>query len=209
MDKLSVSDQQERAPISALESLLKDIRACRLCAGHLPHGPRPVLHVTSTAKLCIVSQAPGLRVHETGLSFNDRSGDRLREWLGIDRETFYDESRVAIAAMGFCFPGYNAEGHDLPPRRECAATWRIRLFELLPEFPLTLLIGSYAQAWHLGRRAKETLTGTVQAWREYAPHYIPLPHPSWRNSGWLKKHPWFEDELLPYLRRCVADTLSC
>lgn len=208
MDEPSISDQQEPNAPSALRALLKDIRACRLCAGHLPHGPRPVLHASSTAKLCIVSQAPGIRVHETGLSFNDRSGDRLREWMGIGRETFYDETGVAIAAMAFCFPGYNAKGHDLPPRRECAATWRRRLFDVLPEFPLTLLVGSYAQAWHLGPRAKETLTGTVQAWREYTPRYIPLPHPSWRNSGWLKKHSWFEEELLPYLRRRIADALS-
>lgn len=167
-----------------------------------------MLHVSSTAKLCIVSQAPGLRVHETGLSFNDRSGDRLRDWIALDRNSFYDASKVAIAAMAFCFPGYDANGHDLPPRRECAAAWRRHLFEALPEFPLILLVGSYAQAWHLGPRAKKTLTSTVRAWREYAPRYIPLPHPSWRNTGWLKKHPWFEDELLPYVRRRVADTLS-
>src|SRR5689334_11303764 len=175
---------RESAPCDALESLLREIRACRLCEAHLSHGPRPVLHVRSTARLCIVSQAPGIRVHETGLSFNDRSGDRLREWMAIDRQAFYDESNVAIAAMAFCFPGYDAKGHDLPPRRECANTWRSRLYEALPDFPLTLLVGSYAQAWHLGSRAKESLTETVQAWREYAPQYIPLPHPSWRNSGW-------------------------
>jgi uracil-DNA glycosylase len=191
-----------------LQALLKDIRACRICEAHLPRGPRPVLHVSATARVCIVSQAPGIRVHETGLSFNDRSGDRLREWLGIDRATFYDESRVAIAAMAFCFPGYNSKGHDLPPRRECATRWRARLFDVLPEFPLMLLVGSYAQTWHLGSRAKETLTETVQAWRDYAPRTIPLPHPSWRNTGWLKKHPWFEEELLPFLRRRVAGTLS-
>jgi uracil-DNA glycosylase len=191
-----------------LQALLKDIRACRICETHLPRGPRPVLHVSATARVCIVSQAPGIRVHETGLSFNDRSGDRLREWLGIDRATFYDESRVAIAAMAFCFPGYNSKGHDLPPRRECATRWRARLFDVLPEFPLMLLVGSYAQTWHLGSRAKETLTETVQAWRDYAPRTIPLPHPSWRNTGWLKKHPWFEEELLPFLRRRVAGTLS-
>ena len=193
---------------SRLDLLLKRIRACRICEASLPHGPRPVLHVSSTAKLCIVSQAPGLRVHETGLSFNDRSGDRLRDWMAIDRETFYDDSRIAIAAMAFCFPGYNGHGHDLPPRRECASTWRVPLFEALPEFPLVLLVGSYAQSWHLRGRAKETLTATVEAWREYAPGYIPLPHPSWRNTAWLKKRPWFEKELLPYLRQRVADTLA-
>ena len=179
-----------------------------MCEEHLPHGPRPVLHVSAAARLCVVSQAPGLKVHQSGLSFDDRSGDRLREWMGIDRAAFYDSSSVAIAAMAFCFPGYNANGHDLPPRRECARTWRSRLFGVLPEFPLTLLVGSYAQNWHLGRRAKETLTGTVQAWREYTPRYIPLPHPSWRNTGWLKKHLWFENEVLPYLRQRVVETLS-
>jgi uracil-DNA glycosylase len=166
-----------------------------------------VLHASATARLCIVSQAPGIRVHETGLSFNDRSGDRLREWMAIDREAFYDEARVAIAAMAFCFPGYDARGHDLPPRRKCAKAWRSKLFEALPEFSLTLLVGSYAQAWHLGARAKGTLTETVRCCADYAPGFIPLPHPSWRNSGRLKKHPWFEEELLPCLRRRVDGAL--
>ncbi|HEY1962890.1 MAG TPA: uracil-DNA glycosylase family protein [Rhizomicrobium sp.] len=192
----------------SLEDLLKAIRGCRICEPHLPHGPRPVLHVSTTAKLCIVSQAPGLRVHETGLSFNDASGYRLRDWMGVDRATFYDHSRIAIAAMAFCFPGYNAAGHDLPPRRECAAAWRERLFAALPEFRTTLLVGSYAQAWHLRDRAKAGMTETVRAWRTYAPRYIPLPHPSWRNSGWLKKNTWFAEELLPYLRRRVRRLLS-
>lgn len=189
-----------------LERLLKDIRACRICEKFL--APRPVLHVSMTARLCIVSQAPGLRVHETGLSFNDRSGDRLRDWMGVDRDTFYDDSRIAIAAMAFCFPGYDAAGGDLPPRKECAAHWRQRLFATLPEFELTLLVGSYAQAWHLGNRVKENMTETVRAWREYRPRTLPLPHPSWRNTGWLKKNPWFEKDLLPYLRRRVKDVLK-
>jgi len=200
-----------REPIEenkSLDLLLSEIRACRRCEAHLSHGPRPVLHVSSTAKLCIVSQAPGLRVHETGLSFNDASGDRLREWMGVNRSTFYDGSRVAIAAMAFCFPGYNDEGHDLPPRRECAATWRERLFAALPQFETTLLVGSYAQGWHLRGRARPTMTETVRAWREYAPRYIPLPHPSWRNSGWLKKNSWFAEDLLPYLRRRVRRVLA-
>ncbi|HTK79459.1 MAG TPA: uracil-DNA glycosylase family protein [Rhizomicrobium sp.] len=191
-----------------LADLLSQIRSCRICAPRLPHTPRPVLHVSPTAKLCIVSQAPGIRVHETGLSFNDASGDRLRDWMGIDRATFYDESRIAIAAIAFCFPGYNAQGHDLPPRKECAAAWRARLFAALPEFKTTLLVGSYAQAWHLRGRTKEGMHDTVRAWRDYAPRYIPLPHPSWRNSGWLKKNPWFAEELLPYLRRRVRRLLS-
>jgi uracil-DNA glycosylase len=192
---------------SDLDGLLAEIRACRLCEAHLPHGPRPVLHVSATARLCIVSQAPGIRVHETGLSFNDASGNRLREWMGVDRATFYDESRIAIAAMAFCFPGHNAQGHDLPPRRECAATWRARLFAALPQFETTLLVGTYAQAWHLGDRVKDSMHETVKAWREYAPRYIPLPHPSWRNNAWLKRNPWFADELLPYLRRRVRRLL--
>jgi uracil-DNA glycosylase len=207
-DRAFYSSTRKSESMNNLAALLRDIHACRICEAHLPHGPRPVLHVGMTARLCIVSQAPGLRVHETGLSFNDRSGDRLRDWMGIDRTAFYDETRVAIAAMAFCFPGYDAHGHDLPPRRECARTWRTRLFEASPEFPLMLLVGGYAQSWHLGSSAKKTVTETVQAWPEYAPRFIPLPHPSWRNSAWLKKHPWFEEELLPYLRRHVAETLS-
>jgi uracil-DNA glycosylase len=195
-------------PREDIDHLLQQIRACRRCESHLAHGARPVLQASSSARLCIVGQAPGLRVHETGLSFNDRSGDRLREWMGVERSTFYDPSRVAIAAMGFCFPGYDASGGDLPPRKECAATWRKRLFAALPAFELTLLVGRHAQAWHLGSRVKATLTGTVQAWREYVPHYIALPHPSWRNTGWLKGHPWFTDEVLPYLRGRVAQSLA-
>ncbi|HEY3636991.1 MAG TPA: uracil-DNA glycosylase family protein [Rhizomicrobium sp.] len=191
-----------------LDAVLKDIRACRICEPHLPHQPRPVLQVSRTARLFIVGQAPGLRVHETGLSFNDRSGDRLRDWMGIDRATFYDHSRIAIAAMSFCFPGYDKNGHDLPPRPECAKAWRERLFGTLPEMPLLLLVGRHAQRWHLGSTVKENLTETVKAWREYAPRYVPLPHPSWRNSGWLKKHPWFESELLPFLRARVVQALS-
>jgi len=191
-----------------LDGLLAEIRACRICETRLPHGPRPVLHVSATARLCIVSQAPGIRVHETGLSFNDASGDRLRNWMGVHRATFYDESRIAIAAMAFCFPGYNDQGHDLPPRRECAATWRERLFAALPQFETTLLVGSYAQAWHLGKHTKDSMHETVKAWREYAPRYIPLPHPSWRNNAWLKRNPWFAEELLPYLRRRVRRLLA-
>ena len=196
-----------KAP-SQLDAILKDIRACRICAAHLPHGVRPVVRASTTAKLAIVSQAPGIRVHETGLSFNDPSGDRLRGWLGIDRDTFYDESRVAIVGMAFCFPGYDANGGDKPPRRECASTWQRPLFQALPDFKLTLLVGSYAQNWHLKGRIKENMTETVRAWREYTPRYIPLPHPSWRNNAWIKKNPWFESELLPYLRRRVKAVLK-
>jgi len=184
-----------------LDSLLGEIRACRACAAHLPHGVRPVLRASASARLAIISQAPGIRVHNTGLPFNDSSGDRLREWIGIDRDTFYDASRVAIVPMGFCFPGYDAHGGDKAPRKECVRLWRKRLFEQLPDFRLTLLVGSYAQAWHLGNDARAGMTQTVVAWRSYLPRYIPLPHPSWRNNAWLKKNPWFEGDLVPYLRK--------
>jgi uracil-DNA glycosylase len=188
--------------------VLAEIRACRICEAELPHGARPILRASRTAKLAIVSQAPGIRVHKTGLSFNDPSGDRLRDWLGMDRDTFYDERRVAVIGMGFCFPGHDAQGGDLPPRKECAPQWQNRLFAALPPFKLTLLVGSYAINWHLRGRAKPRVNDTVAAWREYGPDYLPLPHPSWRNSGWLKRNPWFERDLLPYLRRRVRQALS-
>jgi uracil-DNA glycosylase len=189
-----------------LQRLLAEIRACRICAAYLE--PRPIIHASATAKLCIVAQAPGLRVHQTGISFNDPSGDRLREWMGIDRAAFYDESRVAIIGMGFCFPGTDAKGGDLPPRKECAIAWQGKLFAAMPKFKLTLLVGSYAFDWHLKGRAKANVTQMVEAWREYAPSIIPLPHPSWRNNAWLKKNPWFAAELLPYLRARVASAIG-
>jgi uracil-DNA glycosylase len=190
-------------PAQSLDQLLDDIRACRACAADLPLGPRPVVRLSATARLMICSQAPGLRVHRTGLSFNDPSGDRLREWLGIDRETFYDARRVAILPMGFCYPGRDGNGGDLPPRPECAPLWQARVTRHMADVDLWLLVGGYAQRWHLGDRAKKTLTETVTAWREYLPRYLPLPHPSWRNNGWLRKNPWFGEELLPYLREQV------
>jgi len=192
----------------AFERLLKDIRACRLCAEHLPHEPRPVLRAKPTARLVIAGQAPGTRVHASGMPFTDPSGDRLRDWLGIDKETFYDEARVAIVPMGFCFPGLDAKGGDLPPRKECAPAWRANVFAGLKDIKLTLLVGSYAQAWHLKGRTKPTLTDTVKAWRTYGPAFIPLPHPSWRNNAWIRKNPWFEEELLPHLRRRVSRILK-
>ncbi len=195
-----------RGKPTPLESLLAEIRACRICENILE--PNPVLHVGAGSRILIASQAPGLRVHETGLSFNDRSGDRLREWIGVDRDTFYDESKIAIAAMAFCFPGYDAHGGDRPPPTVCAKHWRARLLAARPPFALTLLVGSYAQAWHLGKRAKSNMTETVKAWREYAPRHIPLPHPSWRNTAWVKRNPWFESELLPCLRLRVKRVLS-
>jgi uracil-DNA glycosylase len=189
-----------------LVRLVAEIRACRICADILE--PNPVVRVSATAALLIAGQAPGLRVHKSGLPFADASGDRLRGWLGIDSETFYDQTRVAIAGMAFCFPGYDAKGGDRPPPRVCAQHWRARLLEQMPAVKLTLLVGTYAQAWHLGEGAKSNMTETVQAWRGYAPRYIPLPHPSWRNNGWLKQNPWFEHELLPTLRRRVRRVLS-
>jgi len=190
----------------SLKSLLAEIRACRICEAFID--PRPVLHVTARAKILIASQAPGLRVHRTGQSFNDASGDRLRAWMGVDRAIFYDGSKIALAATAFCFPGYDANGGDKSPRKECAAHWRERLLAARPPFETTLLVGSYAQAWHLGDGLRANMTETVKAWRDYAPRYIPLPHPSWRNNGWLKKNSWFETELLPYLRRRVRRVLS-
>lgn len=192
--------------MAALERLLAGIRACRICEAHLE--PRPVLRVSATARICIAGQAPGIRVHRSGVPFTDPSGDRLRDWMGVDADTFYDESRIAIVPMGFCFPGYSASGGDRPPRRECARSWRDPLFAALPDFSLTLAIGLYAQAWHLRCAVKANLSETVQAYRDYAPGVIPLPHPSWRNNGWLKKNPWFESDLLPYLRARVGEALS-
>jgi uracil-DNA glycosylase len=189
-----------------LAGLLRDIRACRICEAHL--SPRPVIHASATARLCIVAQAPGIRVHETGISFNDPSGDRLREWMGVDRETFYDESRIAIIGVGFCYPSTDSHGGDLPPRKECAEAWQDKLFAALPPFDLTLLIGTYAFDWHLKDRAKRSVSETVKAWRDYAPAIIPLPHPSWRNNAWLARNPWFAAELLPELRRRVQQALD-
>lgn len=188
-----------------LEALVAEIAACRVCP--LPHEPRPVVRVHSDARILIAGQAPGRLVHETGLPWNDPSGDRLRGWMGLDRDAFYDRRNVAVAAMGFCFPG-TVNGADLPPRKECAPLWRARLLPLLGNVRLTLLVGGYAQKWHLGKGAKASLRATVAAWRDYGPSLLPLPHPSWRNSGWLKRNPWFEAELVPVLRERVRDVLA-
>jgi uracil-DNA glycosylase len=191
-----------------LDDLLLQVRACRVCAAHLPLGPRPVLRASSTARLLIVGQAPGTRVHATGIPWNDRSGDRLRDWLGLDRETFYDEARIAIVPMGFCYPGTDAKGGDKPPRPECAPLWHPQVRPLLPRIGLTLLVGQYAQRFYLGRRRQAGLTETVAAWRDFLPDFLPLPHPSWRNTAWLKRHPWFEAELVPLLRERVRGLLE-
>lgn len=187
-----------------LKPLLAEIRACRHCAGVLPHAPRPVLQASATARLAIFGQAPGARVHLSGRPFTDPSGVRLRDWLGLSEEVFYDAARVAIVPMGFCFPGLDAKGGDLPPRKECAALWRAPLMASLPNIETAILVGQYSQKWHLGDRVKRSLTQTVAAWRDYAPRFFPTPHPSWRNNAWLKKHPWFESELLPALREQIA-----
>ena len=198
----------------ALDRLLRDIRTCRRCvdapdSAKLPHGPRPVLRVSATARLAVVGQAPGTRVHASGVPFADPSGVRLRTWMGVAEAEFYDEARIAVIPMGFCFPGLDTAGGDLPPRAECAPLWRPRLFSLLPQLELVLLVGMYAQRWHLGAECGATLGETVRDYRRIlalsgAPRFLPLPHPSWRNNAWLKHNPWFEAALLPVLRREVA-----
>lgn len=191
-----------------LPSLLAEVRACRVCEGHLPLGPRPVLRASKTARLLIVGQAPGTKVHASGVPWDDASGDHLREWLALDHQTFYDERQVAIVPMGFCYPGTAKKGGDLPPRPECAPLWHARLRALMPSVELTLLVGQYAQAHYLGRRKKATLTETVAAYREYLPDLLPTPHPSWRSRLWMRKNPWFEAEVVPHLRERVAVLLS-
>lgn len=186
-----------------LNALLREVRACRRCEADLPLGPRPVLRAHPKARLLIVSQAPGTRVHETGIPFNDPSGDRLRAWLAVDRETFYDERRIALVPMGFCYPGRDQRGGDKPPRPECAPIWQPPIRAALPRVELTLLVGLYAQGFYLGEERHGSLTETVRAWRDYLPRFLPLPHPSWRNTAWLRKNPWFEAELLPELRTRV------
>ena len=190
-------------PPSALDRLFAEIRACTVCAPHLPLGPRPVIRGHATARLLIISQAPGTRVHETGLSFNDRSGDRLRHCLGLEREVFYDESRVAILGVGLCYPGRDPKGGDLPPRPECAPLWHDRVLAVLPRVELTLLVGSHAINRQLGATRKANMAETVAAWHDYLPRHWPLPHPSWRTTLFERRHPWFEAELLPALRRRV------
>ncbi len=190
------------------DRLLAEIRACRVCAAHLPFGPRPIVRGRPSARLLVISQAPGIRVHETGLSFDDRSGERLRDWLGIDRETFYDETRVAIMGVGFCYPGRAGNGGDLPPRPECAPLWHARLLTLLPAIELTLLVGSHAVAYYLPSTRKGSMTATIRRWREFLPEVFVLPHPSWRTALWLRQNPWFESEVLPTLRSRIGDVLS-
>ena len=193
-------------PSSPLDKLLAEVRACRECAAHLPFPPRPVLRASATARILVVGQAPGRRVHETGIPWNDPSGDRLRDWMQVPRDTFYDEKRIAIIPTGFCYPG-TGPGGDLPPCAECAPLWHHRLRAALPDIRLTLLIGSYAQAYYLGARRRKTLTETVRNFRDYLPEFLPLPHPSPRNQMWLRRNPWFAEEVLPPLRKLVKQQL--
>jgi len=190
----------------AFTQLLHSVRDCRICEKSLPLGPRPVLQVDPKARILIAGQAPGRRVHESGIPFDDPSGNRLREWLGISREDFYDPTKVAILPMGFCYPGTGKSG-DLPPRPECADAWRDKLLQVLQHVELTLVIGIYAQRWHLPHMHRN-LTETVRAWEEYGPDVIPLPHPSPRNNIWLKKNPWFVESLLPNLKEKAREALG-
>jgi uracil-DNA glycosylase len=190
-----------------IDTLIKEVRACTICAPHLPHGVRPVVQLHPDARLLIAGQAPGRKVHASGIPFDDVSGERLRDWMGIDREVFYDPEQVALLPMGFCYPGTGKSG-DLPPRPECAPAWRAQLLERLEKLQLTLVIGQYAQAYHLDAPKKSSLTDIVRGWRGYGPDVVPLPHPSPRNNLWLRRNPWFETELLPVLRQRVAEVLS-
>jgi uracil-DNA glycosylase len=192
---------------AALDELLREARACTLCAAHLPQGPRPVIQAGAAARLLIVGQAPGARVHASGIPWSDASGRRLREWLQVDVDTFFDPARIALVPMGFCYPGKAASG-DAPPRPECRPTWHPRLLPLMPDIALTLLIGHHAQAHYLGTARKATSGDTVRAWRDYLPRYLPLPHPSPRNIAWFLRNPWFEAEVLPVLRESVHALLS-
>lgn len=186
-----------------LKGLLREVRTCAICEAELPFGPRPVVRLASSARLLIISQAPGKKVHETGIAWNDASGDRLRDWLGVDRSIFYDETRVAILPMGFCYPGVEKAGGDKPPRPECAPHWHARLLGHLPDVRLTLLVGQYAQRHYLRSTRKDSMTETVKAFPEYGPQFLPLPHPSWRSVAWMRKHPWFEQTVIPHLRSVV------
>jgi len=210
-------EPQPNSDADLLSQLLFEIKACRICVDNpngdpLPHEPRPVLQARASARLAIFGQAPGLKVHHAGKPFMDPSGVRLRNWMGIGEEDFYEPAKVAIIPMGFCFPGYDKKGGDLLPRRECAVAWRARVLAELPNLELVLLVGQYAQAWHLGADKRRTVTETVAAWRDYLakdslPRLLPLPHPSWRNNAWISKNLWFEMELLPELKRLVQSIL--
>ena len=186
----------------SFDALISDVRACRICEEHLPLGPRPILQVDPRARILVAGQAPGRRVHESGIPFDDASGDRLRDWMGIAKEDFYDASKIALVPMGFCYPGTGPSG-DIPPRSECAELWHSRLLSQLKTVRLTLVIGQYAHKHRLAEGRKTSLTKTVEAWEEFTPANLPLPHPSPRNNRWLKKNPWFESDVVPYLQQRV------
>jgi len=190
-----------------MDQLLSDIRACTICVPDLPAGPNPVLAAHLKSKIAVIGQAPGRIVHETGIPWDDKSGERLRDWLGVTTEQFYDPKILALIPMGFCFPGTGKSG-DLPPRPECAPTWHQQLFDQMKDLEVILLIGSYAQGYYLQKKKKRTLTETVRSFRDYLPQYLVLPHPSPRNNIWLKKNPWFAEELLPELRQRVAKVVN-
>jgi uracil-DNA glycosylase len=190
-----------------MEKLLAQIRACQICAAHLPHGCRPIVQCSETSQILLIGQAPGRRVHESGIPWDDASGDTLRTWLGVSKTEFYDAANIALVPMGFCFPGTGKSG-DLPPRPECAPTWHSQILEKMPAIKLTLLIGQYAQNRYLGAQMRENLTETVRAWRSFQPRYLPLPHPSPRNRLWLKKNGWFEEEAVPEMQHLVAGLLG-
>ena len=192
----------------AISDLLAQVRDCRECDQHLPLGPRPVLRASAKARVVMIGQAPGTKVHNSGIPWDDASGDRLRDWLGMDRDTFYSTERLAIVPMAFCYPGRASSGGDNPPRPECAPLWHGPLLEALPNLELTLLIGSHAQKYYLKKTAAKTMTETVRNWRNYLPGIIPTPHPSWRTTGWLRKNPWFETDVVPELRKRVANALN-
>jgi uracil-DNA glycosylase len=199
---------RERSSSSGrVDALLKEIKDCRVCERYLPLGPRPILRISPSARILLVGQAPGIKVHESGVPWKDASGIRLRQWLEVDEPTFYDARRCAIVPMGMCYPG-RGTGGDLPPRPECAPLWHDRIFALMPQIRLTILIGQYALAKFLGERRQPTLAQTVAAWESYAPQFIALPHPSPRNLNWLKLNPWFEKDVVPMLRRRVKQALA-
>jgi uracil-DNA glycosylase len=212
------SSMSETARRRCLDQLAADIAVCQICREQpqgkpLPHQPRPVVRLSATGRIAICGQAPGTRVHTSGIPFTDPSGDRLRQWMGVTPEEFYDSRSIALVPMGFCFPGHDAKGGDLPPRPECAATWHAQIFAAMPHIELIVLLGYSAMRWHLGSACPPTLSATVEQWQDYLnrrehPRYLPMPHPSWRNNGWLKARPWFEQSLLPVLRHEVRRCLN-
>ena len=189
-----------------MNSLIKEIKQCEVCKENLPLGPRPVVAASESSSILIIGQAPGFKVHKTGIPWDDPSGERLRDWMGIDTNTFYDSSKIALVPMGFCYPGKGKSG-DLPPRPECAPLWHQPLLNSMPDIQLTLLFGQYAQHYYLKERVKKTLTETVKHYEEYAPQYLPMPHPSPRNNIWLKKNPWFQQKLLPELKSRIKELI--